>query len=221
MVFYTSSAIAFGSSFLPLLLDDEEESSVRESITGELRNVIGLRMWLLMLARFMTSYSRGMVVAFLPIMAFIQLGISEEVIMLMFSLGGVCNMLGRIVTASQPFRMSYREFLIVGGLSMALAVGLFSLSNPYLIWLGMVFYGLAEGIFAPSSIVYTSLLVPNHARTMGMALLGLMVDTGMIVGNMGSGSLVDFIGFNGIFLIGMIIALAGVGVVTVSLNIKK
>jgi len=205
-VFLVGAALTLLSS-AKLLSNVKRTASVRTGIRS--LEILTTGMLLVLVSRFLVSYTVGVIVAFLPVMAKGRLALGEMEIGLLFSLSAVFNLVGRPLAASVSSRLGGSGAIVMSSLMVSASAFLFSLVDQASVWLGMVIYGLGLGIFVPSSILFTAEAVPPRLRTMGLALLMAMMDAGNSAGSLVSGPIQEGLGYKEMFAVAALASLVG------------
>lgn len=206
--FFTAAAIS-SIGFLSIL---SVESHVKNNVQGAVNSLYDKRFLSLLVSRFFINYITGTVSAFLPLMAKMALGYEEPVILLLFSAGAAVNLLSRALIGAAAGKLGAQNYILAGSLTLSASAVLLSLTNESLVWAGMLLYGFGMGVFVVGSVYLTGLILPPESRTMGFALLTLVIDLGSSAGNFFSGVVLMVAGFAEVFIIGALAGLVGAAV---------
>lgn len=170
----------------------------------------------LLVSRLLANYVTGTIVAFLPLMAKLVMGYDEPVILLMFTAAAFTNLLSRIFMGSTAKKLDAQNYVALGSLTISMSVLLIAIGVDISVWAGVLAYGLGMGILVLGSVYMTGLLVPPAMRTLGFALMTLMIDLGNSVGNFVSGVLLSLGGFAEVFAVAAAVGAAGLFVDLIS-----
>ncbi|MEM4189812.1 MAG: MFS transporter [Candidatus Caldarchaeum sp.] len=186
--------------------------NVRNSVEGGAASLKDKRFLSLLISRFFINYITGTVSAFLPLMAKMALGYDEPVIPLLFSAGAVANLLSRVAMGAMAGKLGAHNYILTGSLTLSVSAMLLSLANESLTWAGMLLYGFGTGVFVLGSVYLTGLILPPESRTMGFALLTLVIDVGSSAGNFFSGVVLTVAGFTEVFIVAALAGYVGAAV---------
>ncbi|MEM4281278.1 MAG: MFS transporter [Candidatus Caldarchaeum sp.] len=200
--FFSAAAI----SSIGLLSILSARNHVKNNLEGSAASLKDKRFLSLLISRFFINYITGTVSAFLPLMAKIVLKYDEPVILLLFSAGALANLSSRAVMGAVAGKLGAHNYILAGSVTLSASATLFSLGSETLTWASMLLYGFGMGVFVLGSVYLTGLILPLESRTMGFALLTLMIDVGSSVGNFFSGVVLTVAGFAEVFTVA---ALAG------------
>ncbi|MCX8201361.1 MAG: MFS transporter [Candidatus Caldarchaeum sp.] len=177
------------------------------------------RFTLLLASRFLINYVTGTVAAFLPLMANNVLGYDEPLILILFAAAAVTNLLSRIIMGSVSEKMGAANYVALGSFMVSASAAFFIFGDEALTWAGMLLYGYGMGIFVLGSIYVGGMIVQPAARTLGFAMMTLMIDLGSSVGNFFSGLLLTLGGFTEVFAVTAAVGFAGCAIDLVSRRI--
>lgn len=203
--FYTAGAI----SVVGLAAISATRIHMPEGQTASLKSLLEKRFTSLLISRFLVNYVTGTIAAFLPLMANLLLGYDEAVVLLLFTAAAFTNLFSRVFMGTAAKKLGAQNYVALGSLTVALSSLMFALGLDISIWLGAFVYGLGMGIFVLGSVYMTGLLVPPALRTMGFALMTLMIDMGNSVGNFVSGVLLSVGGFVEVFAVASAVGATG------------
>ncbi|MEM2114748.1 MAG: MFS transporter [Candidatus Caldarchaeum sp.] len=180
------------------------------------KSLLEKRFTSLLASRFLVNYVTGTIAAFLPLMAKLLLGYDEPVVLLLFTTAAFTNLFSRVFMGTAAKKLGAQNYVALGSLTVSLSSLMFALGHDFSVWLGALVYGLGMGIFVLGSVYMTGLLVPPAMRTMGFALITLMIDMGNSVGNFVSGVLLSLGGFAEVFAVAAVVGAAGLFVDLIS-----
>ncbi len=178
--------------------------------------ILSRRMAYIMFGRFVLSFSAGAFLAFLPLLAVEHMKFSEWEVGLLFMLTGAANVAGRPLSGHMIGKMGAARVAVLSLAMMSVSGALLSIANPALAWVAAALYGLAQGLFIPSSVFYVANIVPAEQRTMGLAYMTSMVDVGSTAGSFGSGIVSDTFGLSSVFMVASLVSVSGAGALLVS-----
>lgn len=185
-VFVVAAVISGAAAAIPggAAVGDVEDSGGPSSW----RQLFSRELALLLSSRFILSYVIGTISSFLPILV-VQRGIvPEHEIPILFSVSSVFNILGRPLSAK--IGGAYKS-LLASSLLIASTAPLLYIKSQWSLYSAMPLYGIAVGLFIPSSLIALQSLVPPSHLTIGIAVLTLGLDLGSSMGSLASGLLLS------------------------------
>ena len=160
----------------------------------------------------------------IPVMALYAsgLGASVGIIGLIIGLYSITNTPANILFGRLIDRVGYKGPLIAGLAGDALSMFLYSLCRlPIHLALVRVFHGISGGLVGPSTMSFTTAYSKKARRGRAMAFYGMSLATATLVGYGGGGAIASRLGYDVLFLLGMIL-LAGGALLTLLLpGVKK
>ncbi|MEM2067932.1 MAG: MFS transporter [Nitrososphaerota archaeon] len=188
LTFLTSAALSGIAFFTPAR--GEEHHLGEPTQTRDLARLLSSHMVRLVTSRLLISYVVGAITAVLPVFLVEKSIMSEPEVPLLFAWASMFNVLGRPLSS---FLKSPVHGIIASPILITITGMLFLNSSTPTLYLGMALYGLALGLFIPSSLLMVQSLVEKSSLTMGIALLTLAIDLGASLGSMGAGIMREFI----------------------------
>nr|BAJ46723.1 hypothetical conserved protein [Candidatus Caldarchaeum subterraneum] len=210
--FYTAAAI----SLVGLATISATKIQIPDERATSFKSLLEKRFTSLLASRFLVNYVTGTIAAFLPLMAKLLLGYDEPVVLLLFTAAAFTNLFSRVFMGAAAKKLDAQNYVALGSFTVSLSSIMFALGHDISVWLGVLVYGLGMGIFVLGSVYMTGLLVPPAMRTMGFALITLMIDMGNSVGNFVSGVLLSVGGFAEVFAVAAAVGAAGLFVDLIS-----
>jgi len=185
-VFLSGACLSGLASLLPSRGDEGGELNVTQR--ADISKILERDMVLLVSSRLVLSYVIGAVSATLPIYVVKGGILPENEVPLVFAWSSIFNVLGRPLSSTlrSPFRG-----ILAGSVSMTIAGVLFLNTDLVSIYGAMAFYGLALGLYIPSSLLMVQILMSGTQLTMGIAVLTLAIDLGTSLGGFGTGLLME------------------------------
>ena len=180
-----------------------DNNAVRESRRFDrvLNNVV----LSVMFVRLSLSYATATIVAFLPVLLEREMGFGKLEIGALFSLAAFANMLARPLSGYLSSKIGEARTIYLGMGFMFAAVMLLLTSIQTVIWVGIIFYGSAMGLFIPSSVLLISRTVPIELRTLSLAYVTTMIDVGSSLGSFGSGAISSAAGISTAFATALLV----------------
>ncbi len=219
-LFWLSAIVPlFGIALLifmaPTNIRERKVKSSEKSVIGtldSLRMILGNRnVLLLSYCRASFSAAQSLFLALFSIYAVQQLGFSESVVAMLFTVRGFANMLSRYPAGNISDRIG-RKPLMLGAYGF-LVVSFFMIAytkSVMMLGLALGLYGLCWGTRAVSEWAFLTDLVEPEIKTISISYLASVFSLGSTLGSVASGILTLYLPYSTIFLIGAALNLASI-----------
>ncbi|MDJ0270581.1 MAG: MFS transporter [Aigarchaeota archaeon] len=211
LLFITGAVVSLLGAFQMLARKKGDNNPIQSSQ----KPILSRRMAYMMFGRFVLSFSAGAFLAFLPLLAVASMKFSEWEVGLLFMITGAANVVGHLVSGHMIGRIGAAHVAVLSLAMMSVSGALLSVANPALAWIAAALYGLAQGLFIPSSVFYVANIVPAEQRTMGLAYMTSM-DVGSTAGSFGSAIVSDTFGLSSVFMMASLVSASGAGALLAS-----
>jgi ACDE family multidrug resistance protein len=194
----------------------EREATSREktliSAMDSMKMILGNRnVLLLSYCRASFSAAQSLFLALFSIYAVQQLGFSESVVAMLFTVRGFANMLARYPAGSISDRIGRRP-LMLG--AYGFLVGSFFMiaytKSALMLGIALGLYGLCWGTRAVSEWAFLTDLVEPEIKTISISYLASVFSLGSTLGSVASGILTLYLPYSTIFLIGAALNLGAI-----------
>lgn len=221
--------VCFSLLVKPTMLGDDTNQEEREVVEENrtFRDVIKLfknrNVLALCYARIAISISMAVFSTLFPIYAEETIGLTASLISLLFSIRGVTNMLIRMPSGRLSDKVGRRKPYITAYATLVIVFFILSrVASFELLIVGMILYGFGWGMrIAPSTALLTE-SVPPHTRSIALATFMTMWDIGFTIGALMTGFTADFLSFQTLMTICMILLISAlIIVVTISKEVNK
>ena len=194
----------------------EREATSREktliSTMDSMKMILGNRnVLLLSYCRASFSAAQSLFLALFSIYAVQQLGFSESVVAMLFTVRGFANMLSRYPAGSVSDRIGRRPLML--GAYGFLVVSFFMIAytkSVLMLGIALGLYGLCWGTRAVSEWAFLTDLVEPEIKTISISYLASVFSLGSTLGSVASGVLTLFLPYSTIFLIGAALNLGSI-----------
>lgn len=133
----------------------------------------------------------------LPLLGHNELGMSEGMIGLAFTLIAACNFAALYTAGSLADRFGRKTVIVPSGFITAASIGLYMVTGSVTaFFLNALLLGIGTGLGGPAPAAYAADIVPREALGPAMGLYRTMSDFGLVVGPVLLGGIVDVAGFN-------------------------
>lgn len=202
----------------------EREATSREkpliSTVDSMKMILGNRnVLLLSYCRASFSAAQSLFLALFSIYAVQQLGFSESVVAMLFTVRGFANMLSRYPAGSISDRIGRRPLML--GAYGFLVVSFFMIAytkSVVMLGIALGLYGLCWGTRAVSEWAFLTDLVEPEIKTISISYLASVFSLGSTLGSVASGILTLYLPYSTIFLIG---AALNLGTIPAILAMRK
>lgn len=202
----------------------ERKATSREkpliSTVDSMKMILGNRnVLLLSYCRASFSAAQSLFLALFSIYAVQQLGFSESVVAMLFTVRGFANMLSRYPAGSISDRIGRRPLML--GAYGFLVVSFFMIAytkSALMLGIALGLYGLCWGTRAVSEWAFLTDLVEPEIKTISISYLASVFSLGSTLGSVASGILTLYLPYSTIFLIG---AALNLGTIPAILAMRK
>jgi DHA1 family multidrug resistance protein-like MFS transporter len=161
--------------------------------------------------RFTNSVGRGIITAFLPLLASKRAGVAEMGIGLLVAVNILLTSFFQGFFGRMGDKWSRRNLVVIGAILVSIALFLFPLARTFLtLLLVSIFFGLSSAIALPAAAAM--MVEPGRIRGMGqsMSLFNLAMSLGLATGPIIGGKFVDVYGIATPFIFAASVSILGV-----------